>query len=237
MSGVSSSGTGDLLPESNAKKVNAKILEYLLLLKSDPLPLRIRFSERMPLKSKTSTASTFQKWTNPHSCGSGPISLSFCISHKLTVLRSIPNGRKSCTTPAAIDTLQVIQTDKKLLTGKYGRHCSFTKEQKEICKASGAEESAIDEIIEKLVETAYILCRGRALQMINEESPKKSEECHCFERIRHENIVLMKSFHQRKRTSRNGNMSGHFNKNERRRFWFSSFVAGRERKGHFLGES
>ena len=72
------------------------------------------------------------------------------ISHKLTALRSTANDRKSYTTPATLDTLQAIQADKNLSTGKYERRYSLTKKQKEICKALGVEESEIDEIIENL---------------------------------------------------------------------------------------
>ena len=72
------------------------------------------------------------------------------ISHKLTALRSTANDRKSYTTPAALDTLQAIQADKNLSTGKYERRYSLTKKQKETCKALGVEESEIDEIIKNL---------------------------------------------------------------------------------------
>jgi hypothetical protein len=68
----------------------------------------------------------------------------------VVVCDSTTNDRKSYTAPAALDTLQAIQADRKLSTGKYERRYSLTKKQKEICKALGVEESEIDEIIEAL---------------------------------------------------------------------------------------
>ncbi len=72
------------------------------------------------------------------------------ISHKLASLRSTTGDRKSFTTPASLDSLAAIQADRNLSTGKYERRYSLTKKQKEICKALGVEESAIDGIIGNL---------------------------------------------------------------------------------------